>query len=134
NLFFLLLYQDSVYSVGDAHSLSKANFAARAVNDNADRWTQFSVNLLGDPTLTVYRHPPRRLILVHAGAMVLGESSYDVTLVANGAPVRGARVAAVKTGEAFAVGNTDTTGPVTLAFTPKNTGDLKVCEPAGGET
>lgn len=134
NLFFQLLLQDSVYTVGDAHSMSKSAFVANASFDNADRWTQFSVNLLGDPTLTTYRHAPRPLSVQQPGSVVLGADHYDVSVtVGSGTPVAGARVVAQKAGEAFAVGQTDVTGHASVPFVPQSAGAFAVSVIANSE-
>jgi hypothetical protein len=131
--FFEYAFQDSEYSVGDAHTFSKAYFVARATNDNADRWTQFSVNLLGDPTLTVYRHTPFKLSLVHDGSVALGNEVYEVTVLASGVPVRGARVVVSKLNESYAVGYTDASGQVTVPFVPTTTGTFTVTATAASD-
>ncbi len=133
NEFFAMLYQDSLYTVGDAHTLSKAALVARAFNESPDRWTQFAMNLLGDPGTTMYRHTPRTLAAVHAATVPLGAESFDVQVLAAGAPVAGARVSAVKGDETYATTTTDASGHALVPFAPASTGPFTVTASASSE-
>ncbi len=125
NQFFSSLFQDSVYTLGQAEDLSKTPFVPFSVTDNSHRWTQFAIVLLGDPSMDVYWRSPRTFS-VSVPPITIGQGSVTITVTAGGVAVPGVTVTLSKANDAYARGVTDGAGQVTLAFNPSTTGSMTV--------
>ena len=125
--FFKLLYQDGYYHLGEAYHRANEPFVPLAgYLDNADRWTQFTQILLGDPEMEVWTARPKTLATSHPASLALGQTTLQVTVTSSGAPVPGARVCAYKSGDVFAVSTTNASGVATLQVRPDSEGTLSV--------
>ncbi len=126
NAFYDVVFADSVTAVGAAHALAKVPFIGAAVSETPARWLQFSLVLLGDPETPIWRRGPVPIAAVHAGSFQLGTNAFTVTASAGGAPLAGARVALVKSGEPYTVGTTGANGVASLPYNPSTTGPFTV--------
>ncbi|MGD8395145.1 MAG: C25 family cysteine peptidase [Candidatus Eiseniibacteriota bacterium] len=73
-------------------------------------------NIFGDCSMMVRTDVPEALDMQHLGVLMIGLSTYDVTVTAGGAPVAGALVCGAGDGGLLAHGYTDAAGQVTLDF------------------
>src|SRR5262245_41727930 len=73
--YFRLLVQDSVTSVGEAQALQKIPYVPFSVYDGVNRWTQFTLLLLGDPEMKIWTNTPRTLTVTHSATMPLSDST-----------------------------------------------------------
>ena len=88
--FYAAIWEDSLTSVGQALSVAKAaQVPLSEPGESGQRWTQFALNLLGDPELALWTRPAEQLELSHAGTVELGASTYDVEVTVGG--LRGSR-------------------------------------------
>jgi WD40 repeat protein len=126
NAFYDLAFGSGVVSIGQALAFSKLGFLADAVSETPARWFQFSLLLLGDPEMPLWRQSPNTLQVAHASTIPLGGPPFAVTVTAGGNPVAGARVAIRKAGDAFAVGQTGSNGVASLDLRPSTTGALTI--------
>jgi hypothetical protein len=126
NEFYELVFQDSVTAVGEALALSKVPFIDISESENIHRWLMFSIVLLGDPELPIWRRAPQAISATHAGTYMEGRGNYAVQANVAGVPLTGATVALVKTGDAFALGQTAAGGSAVVPFNPATTGSFKV--------
>jgi hypothetical protein len=124
--YFRLIYEDSLTAIGEAHARSKIPFIGYSTYDGVNRWTQFTLLMLGDPELHVYTNTPRTLAVSHLGTMSASDTTFLVHVQIGATPLYGARVTAYKAGMDYRVGTTDGAGNITLAFRPDSVGSFKV--------
>jgi hypothetical protein len=134
NEFYALVFDDSVTAVGEAHALSKVPFIGGATGgENAARWTQFALLLIGDPEMPMWRRAPAPIEVSSPSTHLLGSGDYTVNVTAGGGPLESARVALVKPQvpasaelEAFAVAETDASGVAIIPWNPATTGTFSI--------
>jgi len=122
--YFRLLVDDSVTSVGEAQALQKIPYTAFSVYDGVNRWTQFTLLLLGDPQMPIWTNTPRTMTVSHPASISLSDSTVTVNVQVDAANFEGARVTAYKAGNDYATGLTDASGNITLSFHPDSIGAL----------
>ena len=129
------LYQDEFYDqvlqngttrVGEAFALSKIPRVPNSGFDNSDRWTQFSLICLSDPSIDFFTKSPEPMTVTHAPTYTLGTGTFFVDVDSSGAPLENATVTLFKDGDAYSTGTTDSLGQVTLDFTPDETGTFDI--------
>ncbi len=123
-----LLYVSGCQEIGPLHGMVCALHASfeESGRDNTDRWTQFSMVLLGDPEIAMRTARPRNLSVAFSGAMLVGEDGVTFNVTDPGL-VEGARVCvSSSSGDVYAYGTTDAAGQVHIDFTPTVTGVLQV--------
>ncbi len=123
--FFDVAFSDSIYTLGQALQLSKVEFVPQAFQDNSHRWTQYTVILLGDPTLKMYRRTPRALT-VAVPSLSVGQTAVTATVTSSGQPVAGAAVTLWKSGESWGTAVTGANGQATVPFRPRTAGTVSV--------
>jgi WD40 repeat protein len=126
NAFYDLVFGAGVVSIGQALAFSKLGLLADAVSETPDRWFHFSLILLGDPEMPLWRKAPSALTVTHSATTPLGGGPFAVTVTQGGNPVAGARVAIQKAGDAFAVGLTGSNGVASLDLRASTTGSFSV--------
>ncbi len=126
NEFYEVVFQDSVTSVGKAVGYSKLPFIPGSQSETSYRWVQFSLTLLGDPEMPIWRRGPTPITVTSSLTHPLGTANYTVTATAGGSPLPGARATLWKQGDAFATGLTQGNGVATLPFLPSSTGSFHV--------
>ena len=124
--FFSLLFSQAERQLGRALALVKAAYAPYSRDENVYRWHQYSVNLLGDPELSLWTHTPTPLAVSHPESIPLARSSFAVSVDDGGAPRVGAVVCVTDDAGLHRVDRTDATGQVRLALTPAVAGPLHV--------
>jgi WD40 repeat protein len=126
NAFYDLVFDSGVVAIGEALAFSKLGFLADAVSETPSRWFQFSLLLLGDPEMPLWRKLPSTLTVTHPSTTPLGGAPFPVTVTAGGNPVAGARVALRKAGDAFAVGTTGPNGIANVDLRASATGSFAI--------
>ena len=124
--YFRLVYEDSVTAVGEAHARSKLPFVGYSTYDGVNRWTQFTLLMLGDPELHLFTNTPRTLAVTHAASMAANETTFTVHVAIGATPLYGARVTAYKAGMDYRIATTNGAGNVTLGFRPDSVGSFKL--------
>lgn len=80
--FFEVLFLRNLYHLGQTFATSKADQVATARNDTYYRYTQYALNLLGEPSLTVWTDEMDLLDVEHTlQSPILVPSAFDVTVV-----------------------------------------------------
>lgn len=123
-----LLYVSGCQEIGPLLGMTTALHAnfVESGRDNTDRWTQFSLILLGDPEIAMRTARPRNLSVASQGAMLVGEDGMTFTVTDPGL-VEGAKVCvSSSSGDVYAYGTTDGAGSVHVDFVPTVTGVLHV--------
>ena len=122
NEFYRLAFADSIGTAGECLFMCRLPWVSSSNTDNADRWTQFALILLGDPDLPLWTHRPEPLVGQHAATLTLGTGTYPVTALTDGTPVPGARVTLWASGQDHQTGLTGPVGSVNLPFDPETEG------------
>jgi len=121
---FRLVFDDSVTAAGEAQAKQKLPQIAASTDDNAYRWMQQSLLLLGDPELRMWTGTPRTLTVVPTAAFVLGDTAINVNVTITGTPLANARVTAYKVNDAYRSTLTDASGNAHLSFKPDSLGPI----------
>lgn len=108
--FLRLAYADSVKAVGETLSRARAPFVQFSTFDGVHRWVQMTLLLMGDPELQLHTGPLRTLDVTHPFLVFIENGYIDVTVMAGGSPLPGAKVTAYGAGEFIASQVTDTNG------------------------
>ncbi len=114
--FFRLVFDDSITAVGEAQAKQKLPQVSSSGTDNAYRWMQQSLLLLGDPELRIWTGTPRTLSVAAPASFSLSDTSIAAIVTIGGQPLANARVTAYKARDAFQSGLTDAAGLVRLPF------------------
>jgi hypothetical protein len=90
--FFDALFDEGIYSVGQANNDSKAD-AVWAIDYAENRWCFYQLNLFGDPAMELWTAEPTQLTVDHPDLVLTGDEQVDVVVRnGSGAAVDGARV------------------------------------------
>ncbi|HTY09276.1 MAG TPA: C25 family cysteine peptidase, partial [Candidatus Edwardsbacteria bacterium] len=126
--FFQALLADSCYNLGAALALAKARLVPSS-GDGLMRWSQYEINLLGDPELPVWTDSVRSIALQLPDSLVIGTPGFTITATdsVTGLPLAGARVCLwQEADDAYAVDTTNTSGQASFSYDPPDTGTLTV--------
>ncbi len=127
NTYYDLVFNQGVVHIGEAFARSRLPRTPLAsLGDNVDLWTHYIYTLLADPELPMWTGRPAVLSVTHAPSVSVGANSIAITVNSGGNPVQGAKVCLSKGDEDYAVGTTNASGQVTLAFRPKTAGTIDV--------
>lgn len=98
----------------------------RAAKQSAPPWQSYSYNLLGDPLMPVWSDRPRQLQVQHPAVIRKTRTDLTVKVTCGGAPVEGARVCALMSGQRLAAGVTAASGEAVLTVVPPALGALEI--------
>jgi hypothetical protein len=116
--FFSQVYDSGVTRLGEAAALQKLPFVSQSSKDGEDRWTQFNLIYMGDPTLDLYTGPVDTLTATLTTPLVLGQTSYTVQISDSSGPVEGATVCLNEAGDSYGYAVTDASGQAVIPFDP----------------
>lgn len=122
--FYDEVFYRNKWHLGEAFAISKDNFVPAILwnvgYEHLWAWVIYELNLLGDPEMPMWTDEPGTLTATHNDTLGVGHTSFQVN-VSSGAPVESALVCAMKAGEIYARGYTNSSGQVTLTLTPPAT-------------
>ena len=124
--YFQLVFDDSVTSIGEAEADQKLAYVPYSVYDGVNRWTQFTLLLLGDPEMHIWTNKPRTLTVSHNPGMAVSDSQFTVHVQIGATPLYGASVTLYKANEDLETATTDGAGNVTVPFRPDSLGQMTV--------
>lgn len=108
----------SISEVGGMHARAKDYCRAMALAQAPTRWCVFENTLFGDPSVPLYIKNPVVLAVNHASSIQGGPQIFRVTVNAEGAPLKNARVCCMKGTEVYSVGMTNSQGWTDLFIDP----------------
>jgi hypothetical protein len=117
--------------LADAFHQANLVFAPLASEENAHRWTIFTLIAMGEPTMEIWRDTPANLSLTHSLTMPLGAGSFSVTVAHGGNPVEGATVCLWKS-DGYGVAVTDASGQAQVPFLPETLGNFTITATKNG--
>lgn len=124
--FFSQVFDDSVTAAGEAQAKQKLPQIGFSTTDDAYRWEEQSILLLGDPELHMWTGTPRTLSVAAPSTFALDDTSIAVTVTISGQPLLNARVTAYKANDAYASGVTNAAGFVRLPFRVDSLGAISL--------
>ena len=124
--FFSCLYDGANAKLGMAEGVSKTYYISWSRNNNAYRWVQFCLNLLGEPEGFVWTDTPRDLSPIYASIIGDKATQFDVTVNSEDQPVESALVCVMKDDEVYLRDVTDGNGKVTFVLPPITVGTMYV--------
>ena len=117
------LFDQGAETLGEAHALCREPYLGAAEDNSIERWTVFSLVLIGDPTLRAWTSAPESLVVSAPDTLVLGSGTRTVAVSSGGEPLAGARVCLYKEDDCYAVATTDATGEAEIAVTLNTPGE-----------
>jgi hypothetical protein len=125
--FYQAVFQNGIRELGRCLSLAKIPMIVDAERgDNGYRFNQFSLILLGDPTLPAYIADPGTLAVTHSSQFTIGAPSYNVHVEYQSAPVESVFVCLDKGTDAYMTAYTNASGNASFAWTAHTPGTFKV--------
>ncbi|UCG93198.1 MAG: T9SS type A sorting domain-containing protein [candidate division WOR-3 bacterium] len=120
------LFKEENFHLGEALALSKVYFIPRSREENVYRWHQYQLNLLGDPTLSVWTATPETLLVSYPQSVPIDGGRMFVTVKdkQSGFPIKGALVCLMKGSESYDAEYTDASGSVFLDAFASSAGDF----------
>lgn len=120
------LYHDKLYCIGEALMDSKIQTAPWITapgqwEEGAMKWNFYDLNLLGDPSLSVWTEEPISVIADYNHVLPVNAISTTVNLSVNSFPASGLTCVIIKDGVVHSRGITDISGNVVLDIEPSFT-------------
>jgi len=109
------LYHEKMNHIGQAFLESKIQTAPWVTapgqwEEGALRWNFYDINILGDPTLSLWTAEPIDIEVDHLGTHFIGVDSYEAIVTSNGMPMENFQCAFIFDGELYGAGLTDENG------------------------
>jgi hypothetical protein len=114
NAFFDQLQIKQAPTLGQALAYSKADMIPLSLVDGYFRWTNYNLNLLGDPTLPVWTAGPETLQVICQDSLNVGSFILPVNIAINASPADRA-IATLFVDSAFISASSDQTGQILLS-------------------
>lgn len=124
--FFKSLFVRNFDNLGVVHADAKIQRIPWSTYDDADRWTQFASNLLGDPETPVWKDTPRLLTVNHPDSIALGSQQVVVEVYTGQNPLEQARVCLWMAPSIYQVDFTPSDGKVSFNLSIEDTGSISV--------
>ena len=115
------MYHEKLNHIGQAFVESKIQTAPWVTapgqwEEGALRWNFYDINILGDPTLSLWTDEPITLETSYQNTLSIGTPSMDVTVNSEGSPVENLRCSFLKDGILYGVGISDVSGEAQIYF------------------
>ena len=124
--FFESMLVRNMAHLGIVHADAKVQRIPYSLNNNTDRWTQFTSNLFGDPETPVWTDTPLELAADHPANILVGNHLLGVDVTAAGSPLAGARVCLWMGDDIYMVDETGGDGTAQFEFAVMDTGTILV--------
>ena len=124
--FFKSMFVRGYSNLGVIHADAKVQRIPYSGDYGADRWTQFSLNLLGDPETPVWVDTPMTFEVSHPAEIEAQEQTFTVSVSSGGSPVGRARVCLWKRDDIYQVEQTASGGSAAFSIAPTDTGTMLV--------
>jgi hypothetical protein len=113
------IYSDSLYRIGMAHMISKAEMAYTLYlpdeyEPGAHRWCFYDCNVLGDPAMAMWTAAPHSLAVSCPPMIMSGAESMTISVSYNGSPQKAAVISLFQGDNLVGFGESGTSGNCTL--------------------
>ncbi len=117
------MFVEGKYTLGEMLAYSKNSLPHSGIW----QYCQWTLNLLGDPTMTVWTDNPKNLQVSHPSLLPVGSSLFDIHVEDDyGNDIDDALVCLWKEGELYEIATTDQYGNVTMTPDPASVGEMHV--------
>jgi subtilisin-like proprotein convertase family protein len=123
------VFTNGYYRVGQFTDLAKIDFYNNPGGSSRVTYYLEEYNLNGDPTLEIWTNQPSTMTVTHDSAIIIGSSSYQVTVTDGANPISQALVCLYKPDEGVhEVALTNSSGVATVGLSPAitNTGNVNL--------
>ncbi len=120
--FFQALFQEGIFTMGGAAKRGK--FIMDSILPNQFRYMEW--NLLGDPELNIWTQQPQELTVIHDSVISTQPTNYSVWVGCDSVPVPNALICVMMDSTVYSFDYTDSTGWVSLNFTPQHPGTMQI--------
>jgi hypothetical protein len=125
--YYNLLFEHGVVQLGKLFTESRLPFTASAEAEDADRWTHFIYNYLGDPEASMFRGSVKSFVVSKPASAHFGANDITISVTSGGAPYDSAYVCLYKEGDDYAHAVTGPLGTVVFEdFLCKSPGSITV--------
>jgi hypothetical protein len=126
NEYFRLLIDEDVRALGETLGRSRLPFIQFSQFDGVNRWTQMSLEMFGDPQLSLPRHAAKALALDAPASVNVGVGGIPVHVTEDGLPKPGVIVTAYRDAEGIVTATTDAQGDALIPFDPLLPGEVSL--------
>jgi hypothetical protein len=130
--FFKSIFVRGCSNLGVIQADAKVQRIPYSGDYGTNRWTQFAMNLLGDPETPVWVDTPKALSVSHPAEIEAREQTFTVFASSDGSPVGQARVCLWKGDDVYQVGQTASGGSAAFTIAPADTGTMLVTATKNG--
>jgi hypothetical protein len=114
------------YQLGTAFAQHKIARIPYSGGLGTNRWTQFAMNLFGDPEMQIWLDTPQTMTVSHPDSLQPGSHMIAVNVMDGGSPLDGATVCLWKDDEVYQVETTDMSGDAEFTFSVTDSGEIRV--------
>jgi hypothetical protein len=114
--YFRLLIDEDVRALGETLGRTRLPFVPFSTFDGVNRWTQMSLEMFGDPQLSLPRRAAHALALAAPQTIGIGEGGIPVHVTEDGIARPGVVVTAYREAEGIATATTDAEGDAVVPF------------------
>jgi hypothetical protein len=124
--FYQYFFTHDSIRIAHSHQSSKEYYRNSAISQQVWRWCYYELNLLGEPSMIMWKDYPKKMVASFTNPINTGNQSFAVTVTSQSSPVSQAIVALWKGNEVYIKGATNTSGQVTLSINPTTAGYMYV--------
>ena len=124
--YFRLLIDEDVRALGETLGRSRLPFVQFSAYDGVNRWTQMSLELFGDPQLSLPRRAAHDLALTAPATVVVGGGGIPVHVTEDGVARPGVIVTAYRDAEGIVTATTDAQGDAVVPFVALAPGEISL--------
>lgn len=115
------MYHEKLNHIGAAFAEAKIQTSPWVTapgqwEEGALRWNFYDINILGDPTLSLWTDEPVSISVNYPNALVIGTTTANVTVTSGGSPMENFTCALLFNGELLGAGHTDASGNAVIIF------------------
>jgi hypothetical protein len=115
------LYHEKINHLGATFAEAKIQTAPWVTapgqwEEGALRWNFYDINILGDPTLSLWTGEPVSIDVTYPNTLVVGATSANVTVMSGGSPVENFTCALIFNDQLMGTGVTNASGNAVLSF------------------
>jgi len=115
--YFKSIFSPGIPRLGSALSFVKLYYAPLSQSANLYRWHEYQVNLIGDPSVTLWRSEPKTMALLHSASLTVSATGINILAKdESGEPIQGAIITLIQNSKIISRGITDLLGIARLRF------------------
>ena len=124
--YFRLLIDEDVRALGETLGRSRLPFVPYSAYDGVNRWTQMSLEMFGDPQMSLPRRAAHDLVLTAPQTVGVEDGEIPVHVTEDGIAKPGVVVTAYREAEGIATVTTDAQGDAIVPFAALGPGDISL--------